>query len=183
MRTFKLLAVVGVLGIALCCALRGQDRVHNVDLCDLAAHPMDFNGQMVRVRGSLESTIETYVIAKAGCAAIPLEYPALVTPKPGFSLEKNAALRRLENMQRANSKQMQCLGSCPKGTYYDPITATVIGRVDAVQESSVQRPPLQRRGFGDKRASAVRIIVRSYAKVEGHERPSSPVPPGPSGAK
>jgi len=174
MRNFKLLVLSGVLGLVFCSSARGQDRVRDVDLCDLAAHPMDFNGQTVRVHGNLESTIETYVIAKTDCAAIPLEHPASVTPKPRFSLQRNAALKKLEKMQRANSNQMQCLGPCPKGPFYDPITATVVGRVDAVPESSIQGPPLQRRGFGDKRASPVRIVVQSYTDVEGHIRPNSP---------
>lgn len=182
MRDLRLLVVGAVLGLVFSCSARGQDRVRDVDLCDLAAHPMDFNGQMIRVHGNLESTIETYVIAKPDCAAIPLEYPASVTPKPSFSLQKNAALKKLEKMQRANSKQMQCLGPCPKGPYYGPITATVIGRVDAVPASSIQGSPLQRRGFGDKRASAVRIVVQSYAEVEGHLRPNSQEPVSPPGA-
>lgn len=182
MRTAKALVLGSIFGLVMCCSARGQEAVREVDLCDVAAHPMDFNGQMVRVHGSLESTIETYVITKADCAAIPLEHPASVTPKPNFSLQKNAALRKLEKMQKANSKQMQCLGPCPKGPYYDPITATVIGRVDAVPESSVHGPALQRRGFGDKRASVVRIIVQSYAEVEGRIRPNSPSPESQPGA-
>jgi hypothetical protein len=182
MRKSNLFAVSGVLALVFCCSARGQDRVREVDLCDLAAHPMDFNGQTVRLHGDLESTTETYVIAKTDCAAIPLEHPATVTPRPSFSLQKNAALRKLEKMQRVNSKQMQCLGPCPKGSYYDPITATVIGRVDAVPESYVQGPPLQRRGFGDKRASVVRIVVRSYTEVDGHIRPNSPTPAPQQGA-
>ncbi len=176
MRNPKLFTLGTILGLVFCCSARGQDRVREVDLCDLAAHPMNFNGLMIRVHGNLESTIETYVIAKKDCAAIPLEYPASVTPKPSFRLQKNAALKKLEKMQRANNMQMQCLGPCPKGPYYDPITATVIGRVDALPESSVQGLPLQRRGFGDKRASPVRIVVQSYAEVEGHKRLNSQKP-------
>lgn len=130
---------------------------------------MEFNGQMVRVRGDLESTIETYVVTKGNCAAIPLEGPESVTPRPSFTLRKDAAYRRLDQMQRANSRQLQCVGPCPKGPFYT-IAGTVIGRVDAVPESAVQGPPLQRRGFGNNHASNVRIVVESYSGVEGHKR-------------
>jgi hypothetical protein len=169
------LAILAVCCLIGCLYANGQTPVREADLCEIAAHPMDFNGQLVHVRGDLESTIETYVITKTGCAAIPLEHPESVTPRPGFTLQKNAAFRRLEQMQRANNKQLQCVGPCPKGPYYI-ITATLIGRVDAVPESAVQGPPLQRRGFGKRHGSVVRIVVKSYSEVEGHKRAEVPVP-------
>jgi hypothetical protein len=169
----KLSLAVGICCFLWCCSARGQTSAREVDLCEIAAHPENYNGQLVRVRGTLESTIETYVIAKADCAAIPLEHPKSITPQPAFTLQRNADLKKLEKMQHSNGKQMQCLGPCPSGPYYDPITATVVGRVDAVPESSVQGPPLQRRGFGNKHGSQVRIVVKSYSNVEGHKRADS----------
>jgi hypothetical protein len=146
-----------------------QIGIPETDLCEIAAHPMEFNGQMVRVRGELEYTLETYLIAKRDCAAVPLEEPESLKPRPSFSLRKDAAYRKLEQLQRANSKQMQCLGPCLKGSFYN-ITATVTGRVDAVPVSAVQGPPLHRRGFGYKHESTVRIVVQSYSEVVGHQR-------------
>src|SRR6266700_5518382 len=139
---------VGTFGLLWCSCAWSQTNVREADLCEFAAHPENYNGQFVRVHGTLESTLETYVIAKGDCAAIPLEHPKSVTPQPAFALQENADLKKLEKMQHANSKQMQCFGTCPSGPYYDPITATVVGRVDAVPASVVHGPPLQRRGFG-----------------------------------
>ncbi len=139
---------VGTFGLLWCSCAWSQTNVREADLCEFAAHPENYNGQFVRVHGTLESTLETYVIAKGDCAAIPLEHPKSVTPQPAFALQENADLKKLEKMQHANSKQMQCFGPCPSGPYYDPITATVVGRVDAVPASVVHGPPLQRRGFG-----------------------------------
>jgi hypothetical protein len=161
--------ILGSCCLILCSNAEAQTTVREADLCEIAAHPMEFNGQMVRVRGDLESTIETYVIAKGKCAAVPPEDPESVTPRPTFALRKDAAYRKLERMQRANSKQMQCVGPCPNGPYYH-ITATVMGRVDAVPESAVQGPPLQWRGFGNRHGSTVRIVIQSYSEVDGHKR-------------
>ncbi len=164
---------IGLLATLWCSYGWGQGRVLDVDLCAVAAHPEDYNGKFVRVRGTLKSTMETYVISKTDCAAIPLERPDSVTPQTDFSLLKNADLRKLEKMHLANSKQMQCFGPCPTGPYYDPITATVVGRVDAVPESAAQGPVLQRRGFGHNRSSSVRIVVQRYSNVQGHKRTDS----------
>lgn len=172
----KLSLAVGIVGLLWCSSAWSQTTVREVDLCEIAAHPESYNGQFVRVRGTLESTMETYVIAKGNCAAIPLEHPRSVTPQPDFVLQRNGDLKKLEKMQHANSKQMQCLGPCPRGPYYDPITATVVGRVDAVPPSAVEGPPLQRRGFGIRRGSPVRIVVKSYSDVEGHRRADPSVP-------
>lgn len=177
----KLRVAVGIFGLLWCSCAWSQPRVREADLCEIAAHPEDYNGQFVRVRGRLESTMETYVIAKGDCAAIPLEYPRSIVPQPDFSLQRNAAFKKLEKMQRANSRQMQCVGPCPSGPYYDPITAIVVGRVDAVPASEVQGPPLQRRGFGIRRGSPVRIVVKSYSDVQGQVRSDPSVPsPGSS---
>jgi hypothetical protein len=175
----NLIITVGICTLAWCCCAKGQSKVREADLCEIAAHPMDYTGQMVQIRGELESTMEAYVIAKSDCAAIPLEHPELVTPRPDFVLQKNAAYKKLEKMLRANGKQMQCLGPCPKGPYYVPITATLVGRVDTVPESDVQGSLIQRRGFGNAHRSTVRIIVESYSEVEGHIRPDSPAPASP----
>jgi hypothetical protein len=173
---FKLSLAVGIVGLLSGSCAWSQTSVREADLCEIAAHPESYNGQLVRVRGTLESTMETYVIAKADCAAIPLEHPESVKPQPAFALQRNADLKKLEKMPHSNSKQMECLGPCPSGPYYDPITATVVGRVDAVPGSAVQGPHLQRRGFGNRHGSQVRIIVKSYSNVEGHKRadPSKP---------
>jgi hypothetical protein len=175
---FKLLFACGLFSLLWCSCAWSQTRVREADLCEIAAHPEDYNGQFVRVRGTLESTMETYVVAKSDCAAIPLEHPKSVTPQPDFDLHQNADLKKLEKMQLANSKQMQCFGPCPKGPYFDAITATVVGRVDAVPASAAQGPVLQRRGFGNRRGSPVRIVVKSYSDVEGRKRtkPSASVP-------
>jgi hypothetical protein len=164
---------IGLLASLSCSYGWGQSKVFDVDLCVVAAHPEDYNGKFVRVRGTLRSTMETYVIAKIDCAAIPLERPESVSPQPGFSLRRNADLRKLEKMHLANSKQMQCLGPCPTGPYYDPITSTVVGRVDAVSESATEGPVLQRRGFGHNRSSSVRIVVHRYENVQGHKQTES----------
>lgn len=173
---FRLSLAVVVCCLLWCTCAWSQTNVHEADLCEIAAHPESYNGQFVRVRGTLESTMETYVIAKADCAAIPLEHPKSVTPLPAFALQRNADLKKLERMQHANGKQIQCFGPCPSGPYYDPITATVLGRVDAVPAQAAQGPPLQRRGFGNRHGSQVRIVVRSYSNVKGHKRadPSGP---------
>ncbi len=173
---FKLSLAIGTFGLLLCSCAWSQTNVREADLCEIAAHPEDYNGQFVRVRGMLESTMETYVIAKGDCAAIPLEHPKSGTSEPAFFLRRNADLKKLEKMQHANSKQMQCFGPCPRGPYYDPITATVVGRVDAVPASMVQGPPIQRRGFGNRHESQVRIVVKSYSDVEGHKRADPSVP-------
>jgi hypothetical protein len=123
----KRLVAVGIFSLLWCSCAWSQTRVREADLCKIAAHPEDYSGQFVRVRGTLDSTMETYVISKGDCAAIPLEHPKSVTPQPAFILQRNADLKRLERMQVANSKQMQCIGSSPSGPYYDPITAIVVG--------------------------------------------------------
>ena len=171
----QLSLAVGVYGLLWCTCAWSQTKVHEADLCKIAAHPETYNGQFVRVRGALESTMETYVIAKVDCAAIPLEHPKSVNPLPAFALRRNAALKKLERMQHANSKQIECLGPCPSGPYYDPITATVLGRVDAVPAQAIQGPPLRRRGFGNRHESQVRIVVKSYSDVEGHKRTDASV--------
>jgi hypothetical protein len=42
MRNLRLFVVGAVLGLVFSCSARGQNRVREVDLCELAAHPMDF---------------------------------------------------------------------------------------------------------------------------------------------
>jgi hypothetical protein len=74
-----------------------------------------YNGQFVRVRGALESTMETHFIAKGDCAAIPLEHPKSGKPdvfRNAAIPAKNTITNQGTITSRQGSTPAQWAGSC-----------------------------------------------------------------------
>ena len=75
----KLSLAVGIFGLLCCSCAWSETNVREVDLCEIAAHSENYNGQFVRVRGTLESTMETYVIAKGSLTSLERDSSFLVS--------------------------------------------------------------------------------------------------------
>lgn len=175
-------------------------------VCDILAHPGDFNGKMVRITGTVIAGFDEFVIRDTSCKqavnAIWLDYPAGTKAKAGpmavvtLQLAKNSPgqatavsetpvtldtggdFRKLDSILSAPAKTPgRCLG-CVRST----ATATLTGRLDAVDVVALEKTGSMFttvRGFGNLARYPARLVIQSVANVSANEIDySRPATPG-----
>jgi hypothetical protein len=161
-------------------------------VCDILAHPKDFNGKTVRVTGTVVAGFDEFMIRDTSCKqsvnAIWLDYPAGTKAKAGpvavvtLQLAKNSPgqstsvsalpvtldtggdFKKFDSILSAPVKTPgQCLG-CVRST----VTATVTGRLDSVDAVSLEKTGAiftAVKGFGNLARYPARLVIQSVANV------------------
>jgi hypothetical protein len=171
-------------------------QVVDAKVCDILAHPKDFDGKMVRVTGIVAAGFDEFVIRDTGCKqsvnAIWLTYPAgakatagpaavitlqLAKNSPGraasvstipVALDTGGDFKKFDSVLSAPAKTPgRCLG-CVRST----TTATLIGRLDAVDAVSLEKTGSMFtvvKGFGNLARYPARLVIQSVANVSENE--------------
>jgi len=193
------IAVLAILG----CGLRAQAPAQVVDttVCDVVKKPAPFDGKMVRIKGTVVAGLDEFVIKDAAdpnCGfqvnAIWLAYPqgakgkagpaamVQVQPARNFSgqyappartpvaLDKSKDFKQFDSLlaQTHQKGSDVCLG-CVR---YE-VTATLVGRLDAVADATLKRDAsgkiLGFGGFGNMNAYPARLVLQSVSDVTPKE--------------
>ena len=165
-------------------------------LCDILAHPMDFNGKIVRVTGTVAAGFDEFIIRDTSCKqsvnAVWLDYPAGTKAKAGpaamvtLQLAKNSPgqaasisptpvtldtggdFKKFDSILSAPVKTSgQCLG-CVRST----VTATLTGRLDAVDAVSLEKTGSMFsvvKGFGNLARYPARLVIQSVTNVSEND--------------
>lgn len=186
--------------IAIVCLLMGTGAAgaQTVDakVCDILAHPKDFNGKMVRVTGIVAAGFDEFVIRDTSCKQsvndIWLDYPTGTKAKAGpvavitLQLAKNSPgqatsvsmlpvtldmggdFKKFDSVLSSSVKTPgQCLG-CVRST----AMATLTGRLDAVDAVSLEKKGSMFtvvKGFGNLARYPARLVIQSVANVSESE--------------
>jgi hypothetical protein len=191
----RALTFVFVLGFSCCLYAQAVDTT----VCEILDHPQSFNGKIVRIKGTAVASFDQFVVKGADCGLnvnknIWLSYPEGIKAKAGpatmvqvqparnfagdvpvvqrtpVTLDKNNKDFKLFDSQLATpyKKGGMCLG-CNKFE----VTATLVGRLDAVEKASVQRDKAGKivgfGGFGHMNAYAARLVLQSVSDVTSKE--------------
>ena len=183
-----------ILAIALCCAFSCCLHAQAIDstVCDILKDPQSFNGNIVRIKGTVSVGFDQFVVKGPGCGqhvdAIWLDYPEYseakagpaailqVQPAHNFSgtiptvertpvkLEKDKDFKQFDTLLSTPYKTKGvCLG-CMK---YE-VSATLVGRLDGTVPG-IQRDGAGKivaiSGFGNLNAYSARLVLRSVTDV------------------
>ncbi|MGA3160996.1 MAG: hypothetical protein ABSC77_07245 [Terracidiphilus sp.] len=184
-----------VLGFSCCLHAQAVDTT----VCEILDHPQSFNGKIVRIKGTAVAAFDQFVIKGADCSIntnrnIWLAYPEGTKGKAGpavqvhvqpahnfagevpvvqrtpVTLDKNNKDFKLFDSQLATQyrKGGMCLG-CNKFL----VSATMVGRLDAVDKADLQRDKTGKiigfGGFGHMNAYAARLVLQSVSDVTSKE--------------
>ncbi|KAA6457839.1 hypothetical protein DYQ86_20930 [Acidobacteria bacterium AB60] len=185
---------------AIVCLLMGavMSGAQTVDakVCDILAHPKDFDGKIVRVTGTVVAGFDEFMIRDNSCKqsvnAIWLDYPIGTKAKTGpvaiitLQLAKNSPgqatlisatpvtldtggdFKKFDSTLSASAKTSgRCLG-CVRST----VTATLTGRLDAVDAVSLEKTGSMFtavKGFGNLARYPVRLVIQSVANVSEND--------------
>ena len=168
----------------------------DTSVCDILKAPQAFNGKTVRIKGTVSSGFDEFIIKAEGCryhiGGIWLAYPEGTKAKSGpvailqlqeasnfagtsapveraaVTLDKNKDFKQFDSLLAAPYKGSGiCLG-CTKSE----VSATLTGRVDAVQPAlrrDISGKIIGIAGFGNLNAYPVRLVLQSVSEVEAHE--------------
>jgi hypothetical protein len=191
----RALTFVFVLGFSCCLYAQAVDTT----VCDILNNPQSFNGKIVRIKGTAVASFDQFVVKGADCGLntnknIWLSYPegtkgkagpaAMVQVQPAHNfagdvpvvqrtpvtLDKNNKDFKLFDSQLAAQfhKGGMCLG-CNKFE----VTATLVGRLDAVEKAGVKRDKAGKiigfGGFGHMNSYATRLVLQSVSDVTSKE--------------
>jgi hypothetical protein len=191
----RALTFVFVLGFSCCLYAQAVDTT----VCEILDHPQSFNGKIVRIKGTVAASFDQFVVKGADCGMntnrnIWLSYPEGIKAKAGpavmvqiqpahnfagdvpavqrtpVTLDKNSKEFKLFDAQLATPYQKggMCLG-CNKFE----VTATLVGRLDAVDKAGVQRDKAGKiigfGGFGNMNAYVARLVLQSVSDVTSKE--------------
>jgi len=186
--------------IAIMCLVMGAGTVGaqavDAKLCDILAHPKDFDGKMVRVTGTVVAGFDEFMIRDTSCKqsvnAIWLDYPTGTKAKAGpvavitLQLAKNSPgqaspasaipvtldtggdFKKFDSILSTSVKTPgRCLG-CVRST----ATATLTGRLDAVDAVSLETTGSMFtavKGFGNLARYPARLVIQSIASVSEND--------------
>jgi hypothetical protein len=191
----RALTFVFVLGFSCCLYAQAVDTT----VCDILNNPVSFNGKIVRIKGTVAAGFDQFVVKGADCGLnvnknIWLSYPEGIKAKAGpaaivqvqparnfagdvpavqrtpVTLDKNSKDFKLFDSQLATpyKKGGMCLG-CNKFE----VTATLVGRLDAVEKAGVQRDKAGKivgfGGFGHMNTYAARLVLQEVSDVTSKE--------------
>lgn len=165
-------------------------------VCDILAHPKDFDGKMVRVTGTVAAGFDEFMIRDTSCKqsvnSIWLDYPtgtkakagpvALITLQlaknsPGNATSVSAMPVKLDaggdfkKFDSALSTSVKTPGSC-LGCVRSTVTATLTGRLDAVDTVSLEKTGSMFtvvKGFGNLARYPARLVIQSVANVSQND--------------
>jgi hypothetical protein len=195
----KLRIVIACLFLGLGLGLRAQ--VVDTTVCDVVKKPASFDGKMVRIKGTVIAGLDEFVITDAAdpnCGypvdAIWLAYPAGskaksgpvafvdVQPARNFTGKYTPVTRTAVTLDKSKDfKQFDSLLSQPHQKGADlclgcaryVVTATLIGRLDAVDDPTLKRDAsgkiISFGGFGNMNAYPARLVLQSVADVTPKE--------------
>jgi hypothetical protein len=184
------------IGIVCLVAVSIHGQAVDTSVCDILKAPQAFNGKTVRIKGTVSSGFDEFIIKAEGCkyhiGGIWLAYPEGTKAKSGpvaflqlqaasnfagnvaaaerapVSLDKNKDFKQFDSFLAAPYKgNGMCLG-CTKSE----VSATLTGRVDAVQPAfrrDTSGKIIDLAGFGNLNAYPVRLVLQSVSEVEAHE--------------
>jgi hypothetical protein len=180
------------------CAVNVTLHAQAVDatVCDILKNPPSFNGKTVRIKGTVSSGFDEFIIKGEEChqhiAGIWLSYPEGTKAKSGPSamlqlqparnftgtvtpidrapvtLDKSKDFKQFDSLLAAPYKSSAiCLG-CAK----NEVSATLTGRLDAA-EPALHRDSAGKvdsiTGFGNINAYPARLVLQSVSDVAPHE--------------
>lgn len=183
------------LGLLLCgFAAAAGAQVVDTDVCAIVKNPVSFDGKIVRIKGVAVAGYDQFIIKDANVCGFPvdgiwLEYPAgthgksgaaaLVTVQPARNysgpykaptrtpvvLDKSKDFKNFDSLLSQPRKGPgMCLG-CVKST----VSATFVGRIDAVASVAVKRDKAGKitdfGGFGNANAYPARLVLQSVSDV------------------
>jgi hypothetical protein len=186
-----------ILGLGVCLHAQATDTT----VCDVVKNPASFDGKMVKITGTVVAGFDEFIIEDAkdpNCGfqvdGIWLSYPqgtkgkagpmAMVTVQPArnfsgkftpptraaVTLQKDKDFKQFDSLlsQTHQKGANECLG-CPR--YH--VTATLVGRLDAVADASIQRDASGKitsfGGFGNMNAYPARLVLQSVTEVTPKE--------------
>ena len=165
-------------------------------VCDILKSPQAFNGKIVRIKGTVSSGFDEFIIKSEDCKyhvdSVWLAYPEGTKAKSGpvallqlqparnfagevttagrapVTLEKSKEFKQFDSLLATPYKGAgMCLG-CAK---YD-VAATLTGRLD-VAEPALKRDASNKinsiSGFGNLNAWPVRLVLQSVTDITQHE--------------
>ncbi len=191
----RALTFVFVLGFSCCLHAQAVDTT----VCDILNNPQSFNGKIVRIKGTVAATFDQFVVKGADCGInvnknIWLSYPEGTKAKAGpavqvhiqparnFAGEVPAVQRTPVELDKNSKdfKQFDSLlatpfrkgGMCLGCNRYE-VTATLVGRLDAVKDAKLTRDKAGKitgfGGFGHMNAYPARLVLQSVSDVASKE--------------
>jgi hypothetical protein len=184
-----------VLGFSCCLHAQAVDTT----VCEILDHPQSFNGKIVRIKGTAAASFDQFVIKGADCSIntnrnIWLAYPEGIKAKAGpavmvhvqpahnFAGDVPAVQRTPVTLDKNNKdfKQFDSLlatsykkGGMCLGCNKFLVSATLVGRLDAVDKADLQRDKAGKitgfGGFGHMNAYAARLVLQSVSDVTSKE--------------
>jgi hypothetical protein len=195
--------VVALGSLGLVCGLRAQTQPQVMDttVCDVVKNPAPFDGKMLRIKGTVVAGFDEFAIKDAAdpnCGfpvnAIWLAYPpgtkgkagpaAMVQLQPAknfagqytaptraaVTLDKSKDFKQFDSLLAQTHQKAPdlCLGC----TRYE-VTATLVGRLDTVADTTVKRDAAGKivgfGGFGNMNAYPARLVLQSVSEVTPKE--------------
>jgi hypothetical protein len=191
----RALALIFVLGFSCCLYAQAVDTT----VCEILKNPQSFNGKIVRVKGTAVASFDQFVVKGTGCEItvnnnIWLSYPEGAKAKAGpavmvhvqpalnFAGEVPATQRTPVELDKNSKdfKQFDSLlatpykkgGMCLGCNRYE-VSATLVGRVDAVDNATLRRDKAGKiigfGGFGHMNAYSARLVLQSVSDVTPKE--------------
>jgi hypothetical protein len=191
----RLFALACVLAFSCCLHAQAVDTT----VCDILKDPQSFNGKIVRVKGTVSTGFDQFVIKGADCGGrrvndIWLAYPEGIKAKSGPAIvvelqpAKNFSGTVAPAEQRAtvtldkSSKEFKQFDSALSSSYKGDgvcigcgrytVTATLVGRLDGVA-AGVQRDKTGKitsiAGFGNLNLYSARLVLQSVSDISTQE--------------
>ncbi|MFY9854770.1 MAG: hypothetical protein WAK26_12920 [Terracidiphilus sp.] len=191
----RFVTLVFVLGFASCLCAQTVDTT----VCNILDNPQSFNGKIVRIKGTVYAGFDQFVVKGTDCGInvnknIWLSYPEGIKAKAGpavmvhlqparnFAGDVPAVQRTPVTLDTKNKdfKQFDSLlatpfkkgGMCLGCNRYE-VTATLVGRVDAVEKAAIPYDKSGKivgfGGFGHMNAYSARLVLESVSDVASTE--------------
>ena len=192
----KRLLVLALFTVAAVCSLNAQ--AVDVKVCDVVKNPKQFDGKIVRIKGTVFAGFDSFIIKDTECGfpidSIWLEYPQGAKGKAGatatlhiqpahnyagpwvaatrtaVTLDKSKDFKQFDSAlaQTHNKGAGMCLG-CAR---YQ-VSATLVGRLDAVADPTIKRDASGKitdfGGFGNMNMYPARLVLQSVSDVAPKE--------------
>src|SRR5579863_7238597 len=168
----------------------------DTSVCDILKDPQSFNSKTVRIKGTVSSGFDEFILKAEGCkyhiGGIWLAYPEGTKAKSGpvallqlqpasnfagtvasvervpVTLDKNKDFKQFDSLLAAPYKgNGVCLG-CTKSE----VSATLTGRIDAVHPAlrrDAAGKIIEITGFGNLNAYPVRLVLQTVSDAVPHE--------------
>ncbi|MGA3011300.1 MAG: hypothetical protein ABSD72_13665 [Terracidiphilus sp.] len=191
----RFVTLVIALGFSCCLCAQTVDTT----VCNILDNPQSFNGKIVRIKGTVYAGFDQFVVKGTDCGInvnknIWLSYPEGIKAKAGpavmvhlqparnFAGDVPAAQRTAVELDKNNKdfKQFDSLlatpykkgGMCLGCNRYE-VTATLVGRLDAVANAAVPYDKAGKiagfGGFGHMNAYSARLVLQAVSDVASTE--------------